>query len=97
MAQKVVALRDFVYDDQIGQVRTGQVFELRGHINDAGLLRHRMVAPFDGTKTVKDDQGRQFAEEWQRTRAGDEDARPAEMVVRERRDRVADRVMTVGA
>jgi hypothetical protein len=95
--QKVQALRDFVYDDQIGQVRTGQVFSLAGHVNDAGLLRHRFVAPYQGDKPVKDAKGREFAEEWQRTRAGDEDAKPPQVVRRERYQHAAERVELVGA
>jgi hypothetical protein len=96
-AQKVQALRDFVYDDRIGRVRTGQVFTLAGHPNDAGLLRHRFVAPFTGDKPVKDAAGREFAEDWQRTRAGDEDAKPRQVVRQERYQHAAERVELVGA
>lgn len=96
-AQKVQALRDFTYDDRIGQVRTGQVFSLAGHPNDAGLLRHRFVAPYTGDKPVKDAKGREFAEEWQRTRANEEDAKPPEAVRRERYQHAAERVELVGA
>lgn len=96
--QLVQALRDFTYDEELGRVRTGQVFTLGGHINDAGLLKHRHVAPFMGklTDTCEDDKGRRFAEEWQRARAGDAEAIPPAEALAERRAGIAKRVMTVG-
>jgi hypothetical protein len=97
--ENVQALRDFTYDADVGLVRTGQVFKLKGHPNDAGLLRHGFVIAFAGKAAdlVQDDRGRKFVEEWQRERAGREDERPVAEVVAERRQRVYKRVMTVGA
>lgn len=91
--KKVQALRDFVYDDVVGLVRTGQVFTLRGRANDARLLAHRFVDEFTG-KAVTDDQGREFAAEWQRERAGAAQS-PVPPALAERRAQPA-RVLNVG-
>lgn len=78
----VVALRDFKYDVRLGKVYAGQLFELAGNVNDAGLARHRFVAEFDpsGQPPVQDSLGRWFATDWQRERANDmETLTPAEL------------------
>lgn len=79
----VQATRDFTYDENVGDVRLGQVFKLAGHPNDAGLIRHQFVAVLP--EQPKDDDyarhgffqcgecGRFLVEEWHRTRCGDMD------------------------
>lgn len=96
--RRVQALRDFTYDEKIGAVKTGQVFNLGGHINDASLLKHGHVALFTGklADTCEDNKGRRFAEEWQRARAGDAEAIPPAEALAERRAKIAQRVMRVG-
>lgn len=39
------ALREFAYDDETGVLDRGQVVELRGHVNDAKLVRVHYLAP----------------------------------------------------
>lgn len=94
----VQALRDFRYDDQVGQVRQGQVFRVGGHRNDQSLLRHRFMIVFDDNvgDLFEDNKGRKFATEWQKERAGREDERPAVEVIADRRAAVSDRVQLVG-
>ena len=97
-AGMVQALRDFTYDEKVGNVKTGQVFKLGNHINDKSLQKHGFFIPYTGklSDLHQDDKGRRFAEEWQRTRAGDQDAVPAAEVLADRRARVAQRVVNVG-
>ncbi|HNT74393.1 MAG TPA: hypothetical protein PKH77_05170 [Anaerolineae bacterium] len=74
----VTASKDFRYDDVVGDVKTGQVFELRGQPNDGGLLKHGLVMavePQPDREALKHYPqcgtcGRQFAEVWQRERCG---------------------------
>ena len=99
----VVAGKDFVYDERVGQVKLGQVFKLGGHRNDGGLLRHRLVQAID----ISEDEvaklprcgecGRQFREEWHRDRCGrSHEMKPTE-ILRERRRQAHERVFSVGA
>jgi hypothetical protein len=100
----VQALRDFRYDDQVGEVHTGQVFQLGGHINDDGLLRHRFLAPIEDVPTTKAKReawlaslptcgecGAMFLQEWQRDRCGEAHGLSAEERERQARERAHDR------
>ena len=74
----VTASKDFCYDDVVGDVKTGQLFELRGQPNDGGLLKHRLVLPVEpqpDKEALKHypqcgECGRRFLEPWQRERCG---------------------------
>jgi hypothetical protein len=100
----VFALRDFGYDADLGRVHTGQVFQLRGHINDGSLLRHRFVgllADIPKSKAKLEEWlaslpkcgecGAVFLEGWQRDRCGeDHELSPVERNA-QRRERAHDR------
>ncbi len=98
MAQYVQALKAFDYDRKVGRVERGQVFKMGGHVNDAGLLRHRLVVPFTGAvgKLPTDSRGRRFVDDGSRQRAGDTEQTPAESLS-DRRAKIAERVVKVGA
>jgi hypothetical protein len=105
----VQATRDFGYDEHLGEVRLGQVFQLAGHVNDAGLIRHNLVIVLDPQPkkaaldklVVCSECGRRFAEDWQRDRCGNMDVRTPADVQRDRRERAhqrfEERVIKVGA
>jgi len=100
----VHALRDFGYDDDLGKVHLGQVFQLRGHINDDALVRHRFVAVIENVPKSKaklqewldslsrcGECGAYYLEDWQRDRCGeDHELTPAERDA-QRRERAHDR------
>lgn len=75
----VVSSRDYQYDNDL-HVKTGQVFELRGHPNDGLLLKHRHVIEMtpqpDPAEVAKlprcGECGARFEQEWQRDRCGRE-------------------------
>lgn len=104
----VQASRDFRYDEELGALQLGQVFQLAGHINDAGLVRHGMAAILDPQPTAAalkklptcGDCGRAFALPWMRERCGRSHEEPAAEVMVDRRAQVhkrVSRVLQVGA
>lgn len=97
----VRANKDFRYDEAVGEVKLGQVFQLGGHINDAGLLRHSLVAPLDPQPSAAQRKrlpacgtcGRVFAEMWHRDRCGLAHEAASTDVVADRRHRVHNRIV----
>ena len=105
----VTANKDFIYDDKVGQVLLGQIFELGGHRNDQGLIKNRLLAVLDpqpkSAKALEDMPscgtcGRIFLEEWQRNRCGERHEMTAEDLLYERREKVKktyeERIIQVG-
>jgi len=97
----VSANKDFGYDVDTGDVKLGQVFRLAGHVNDAGLIRHSLVAPLDPQPTAAKRKklptcgecGRVFLLAWQRERCGQAHELSAEDMADDRRMRVHDRML----
>jgi len=78
----VSATKDFTYDSQkVGHLRWGQILQLRGYRNDAGLVDHRLLIvmePQPKSEAVVDKHfpkcgecGRNFINEQQRDRCGE--------------------------
>jgi len=73
----VRATRDFTYTEDL-KVKDGQVFQLRGLMNDGLLLKHGIVAAIDpqpDSEALKKfprcgECGARFSEVWQRERCG---------------------------
>lgn len=97
----VQANKDFRYSEAVGDVKLGQVFQLGGHINDAGLIRHSLVTALDPQPTAAQRKklptcgtcGRAFVAEWQRDRCGLSHEVDSAEVVLDRRHRVHDRLV----
>jgi predicted RNA-binding Zn-ribbon protein involved in translation (DUF1610 family) len=69
----VQALFEFGYDERLGQVCRGQVFELGGHTNDERLVTLRYVAPVKKGVALSEcgECGRLFIDDAARTAHGD--------------------------
>ncbi|MCP3884696.1 MAG: hypothetical protein GY700_04310 [Propionibacteriaceae bacterium] len=104
----VQASRDFRYDEELGLLKLGQVFQLAGHVNDAGLVRHAQAVILDpqpdkaALKALPTcgECGRSFALGWMRDRCGQSHEESLEQVMLDRRHQVhqrVERVMQVGA
>jgi len=97
----VRACKDFRYDEEVGDVKLGQVFQLGGHVNDAGLIRHTLVSPLDPTPSAAQRKklptcgacGRVFVETWSRDRCGLSHEVDAGEVMLDRRHRVHNRLV----
>ena len=100
MPQTVVANQDFRYDDTL-YVRKGQVFALRGHRNDGGLLKHNLVAAVKITaaerKRLPRSAGQSFMHAWQRDRAAAEDEKSPQEQRQGRQEQIDRRIIHVGA
>lgn len=97
----VQATREFGYDEELGQVKRGQVFQLGGHRNDAGLIRHALLQVLDPPPKAADvkkfpscgECGRVFINEHLRDLCGESHEEPSEEAVLDRRAKVHDRVL----
>ena len=100
MGQYVMASKDFRYDPTL-DVRRGEVFKLRGCINDGGLLKHRLVTPVTLTaaefKKLPRSHGRAFMETQRRDQSGQQDEEPVVARKQQRREKADQRrVLSVG-
>ena len=93
----VFATKDYTYDeDRVGHVRFGQIFQLKGYINDAGLVDHRLAMVLDPQPRDESvveahfprcgECGRIFMEEPQRNRCGSKHELSADEREKKRRE-----------
>jgi len=96
--QVVVATRDFTYDKEVGTVKLGQVFTLKGQPNDHLLIEHgfvRVVEKSPETTFKCGTCGRAFESEWHRDRCGRSHDVTTQDAAAAKRQKAHERVMAV--